>query len=659
MKLIQSILFISLFGFATSLLTERDIYSTIVRLPIVIDPTENDLKVNGHVNVTLCTYDPPSLGQVTIYESFENVQTVNHVSGMTLDDETGALVSPTDIEELGTVQYILESTDGGFAAASNNLQISDYFGFAVAITNNWAFVPSLVEDETVGAFYVYQRNGMRWEFFQKIESPAGLVGASAIFDPQEHGDENPWNFLNKPGFQTVSVDREHFFLGTADYTNSDFEEVGAVFIYEYSDVSDPVIQRSEWILNETIEGPGLPDNENFTTRFGTWYHGFGNYLAIGSEENNVTINGTFIRNTGAIYIYRKSILNGWEFRQKLTGPEGTPFRSDINQGEAFQNPVISFNRLYAGAPRYSSESTGYCSGRVYKYTLDRQAGEYNYDSRYFDLYDNPDQAQNETTANSFFGHSISVTGPWLVIGAPGSVSDMTRSTLRGQAHVYKWNGTAYNFFQKLEGSEGHVGDNFGQSINCDHGFCTITAPRNNITEIGQETTQSISYIFEYIGTEWVEIEQVYHRNPLVLIYFGSTKISDIYYPWFLGGAFTRTNPNNPDIEGAGSARIFPLRPLILYDTNAYVGVDHWCYNVTSDRVPDESAEGHVVVDVYRTDTSNPTLDNLINERANNILTSARVDVTATRWWCIAGLIILGTGILLAAGTIFILPSLKK
>ncbi len=642
----NTIFYLLIFSFVNSLLTERDIASTIIRLPILLDPTENDLNIYGRVNVSLCSYDRPRLGRISILPSYSNTRVINHLSSMKLTRNIGTLKHPSDVNKFGLIKNIFESTDGGFSRSTNDLPTSDYFGFVVAITNNWVIIPSLIEEDgNAGKIYIYKRDGIIWKIFQKINVPGLLAG----FNP----NDNLLDFISEPGFKTIDIDREHLFIGDINYRNSDLKLVGVVFVYEFKDITDPLHQNQEWILAEKIEGP-VPENENsLNKKFGTSYDGFGNYLTIGSEENNIILNENLIENTGAVYIYRKSIFNGWEFIQKLIGPEGI----DYNEGEGFNNPKIVYNYLSVGASKYSSESTGYYSGRVYQYILNRAIGNFEYQNYYLDLYDNPNQSINETTSNYYFGYSISITGPWLIIGAPGLVDDTNNSNIIGKVYVYKRNGTRYNFFQELKGSKGHVDDNFGQSISCDHAICSITAPKNTIE--GQSITKTITYLFEFTNEQWEEIQLIYHYNPLTLRDFGSRKITNIHYPWFVGGSFTRNNLDVPEIEGSGSAKVFPLRPLILYDTDASEGIDHWCYNVTSNLIPNESAEGHIEIDIYKSSTLNSTLDGLISRKSNNIFSPSTVDTGTTEILCIIALIVVIAGLVISFIALSLIPSTKN
>ena len=263
------------------------------------------------------------------------------------------------------------------------------------------------------------------------------------------------------------------------------------------------------------------------------------------------------------------------------------------------NPIVYLNRAAISAFTYSSTSSGDCSGRVYVYGLNRATSTWSHTSQVLDMYDKPSQA-SVPTPNHFFGIGISMYGKWMAIGAPGRQIDGGTVTIRGSVYFYEYDGTQWQFRQSVQGSLGHVGDTFGQSISLHERWCSVTAPET--TNPGTTTTtKGVTYLFELNedpgGDGWGEIHRVLHGNPSSTLSMDSNQISALFRPWWLVGALSQPHREDPDLQGAGSAQALPIMPILHYTSGPLPGSDFFCYNVTN-RAGTQSGEGLIHVHTY-------------------------------------------------------------
>ncbi len=101
-----------------------------------------------------------------------------------------------------------------------------------------------------------------------------------------------------------------------------------------------------------------------------------------------------------------------------------------------------------------------------------------------------------------FGRSVAIEGDIAVVGAPLTDDNGTNS---GSVYVYRFDGTSWNFEQKIFPNVSAAGDEFGQSVALDNGKLLIGAPK----EDGSVTSnRGAAYFFSFNGSMWVEDQKV-------------------------------------------------------------------------------------------------------------------------------------------------------
>jgi hypothetical protein len=118
------------------------------------------------------------------------------------------------------------------------------------------------------------------------------------------------------------------------------------------------------------------------------------------------------------------------------------------------------------------------------------------------------------SANDLFGFSVSISNEYIIIGAPSG----NNST--GTSYLFKRDGTNWEEDQKLLASDGSRYDNFGKSVSISNEYVIVGAFFNN------DLTGS-AYIFKHEGKNWIEKQKLKPGDDSTAAFFGySVSISD-------------------------------------------------------------------------------------------------------------------------------------
>lgn len=192
------------------------------------------------------------------------------------------------------------------------------------------------------------------------------------------------------------------------------------------------------------------------------------------------------------------VLNGstWENEQILI-PPGLASGDQLGRGVE-----VDGNRLAIGAPNDDTHVSN--GGAVYTYN-------WNGDEWVF----GQKIAPSDVSTTSAFGKTISISGTRMVIGAS---SDSSTANQAGSAYTYTWNGTGWDFLEKLEPTvsvtttEFH---NFGSSV-------SISGDKMVIGSQGSDhvvNSGGVIYTYQWGGSSW--------GSPTKSAYSG-LQVGDIY-----------------------------------------------------------------------------------------------------------------------------------
>jgi len=280
------------------------------------------------------------------------------------------------------VVYIFEQTDELWLqqaelinpASFNN----DYFGGAVSISEGYAAIGSQgIAASHQGAVHIIKKQDGSWNL-------------DATLTPES-------TFKSAHFGSAVMLTGEYLIIGDNEYGRA---KEGAAYIYRRVD--------DIWQKQASLMGGGITKS----ARFGSSVAIAKNYAVIGaSNENNPNIKKH--KKSGAVYIYKRS-GSVWTLQAKLIA-------SDASMGDNFGSSVaISGNHILVGSEKSNN-------GRGSSYLFQEVAGVWTQMHQFSD-------DQGATQDN--FGHALSISGEYLVIGA----NNKSRAgTNQGDAYIYSLN----------------------------------------------------------------------------------------------------------------------------------------------------------------------------------------------------------------------------
>ncbi len=146
---------------------------------------------------------------------------------------------------------------------------------------------------------------------------------------------------------------------------------------------------------------------------------------------------------------------------------------------------------------------------------------------------------SDGTAEAIFGISLSTFGDYAIIGAPGGVGV-------GSAYVFKREGGNWIQQQKLQASDGFVGNLFGEGISISGDYVILGARQDD--DNGYRSGSA--YIFHRVGDTWIQEAKLLPNDGASMDFFG--------YSVALSGDYAIIGSYNDDDNGnnSGSAYVF-------------------------------------------------------------------------------------------------------
>jgi len=343
---------------------------------------------------------------------------------------------------------------------------SDYFGYSVSISGNYAIVGAYQEDaegSDAGAAYIFIRNGANWSEQQKITaSDAGTgdyfgysvsisddyvvvgayceddggsnAGAAYIF----HRSGETWTQQQKLTPSDAAVNDN---FGWSVSMHGDYAMIGtpgknSAYVFHRSDVT--WTQQAKLIADDT---------EAF--QFGCSISISGDYVIVGAER-------TDYNDPGAAYIFHRSDVT-WTKQAKLIA-------SDRQNGDYFGNSVsISGDNAIVGALYEDDGGADAGAAYIFQRSVETWA-----------------QQQKLTASNAesgdYFGMSVSISGDYAIVGA---YREETGGTDAGAAYSYLWTGNTWSEKALIIASD--AGDNqyFGQSVSISGEYALVGKYNDN------------------------------------------------------------------------------------------------------------------------------------------------------------------------------------
>ena len=163
-----------------------------------------------------------------------------------------------------------------------------------------------------------------------------------------------------------------------------------------------------------------------------------------------------------------------------------------------------------------------------------------------------------------FGHSVSISGNYAIVGAPNedeNASDNDSLSNAGSAYIFYWNGTSWNQQVKIVASDRAANDLFGYCVSISGNYAIVGAPNEN--EAGA------AYIFMRYGGNWTQQKKIIPLDRIAQDWFGgSVSISGDYA--IIGAPQEDHDAEyNNTLSNAGSAYIF-MRDGTIWNQQAKI-----------------------------------------------------------------------------------------
>ncbi|MEO1231686.1 MAG: hypothetical protein AAFZ18_22535 [Myxococcota bacterium] len=153
--------------------------------------------------------------------------------------------------------------------------------------------------------------------------------------------------------------------------------------------------------------------------------------------------------------------------------------------------------------------------------------------------------EDDNDQNFLFGHAVDIDGDRMLVGSIGHDED---GEFAGAAYVYLREGTQWTLEARLMPSDGEALKHFGVSVSLDGSYALVGAEWDD--EEGFEA--GAAYIFERVGSTWVERSKLVAETAGRQFYFGAS-VS-------LHGRFAAIGmPKEPSAGARGEVLLFEQR----------------------------------------------------------------------------------------------------
>ncbi|WP_375559722.1 BspA family leucine-rich repeat surface protein [Bernardetia sp. OM2101] len=382
---------------------------------------------------------------------------------------------------------------------STDIESYDYFGASVSISGDYAIVGALEEDTggaDAGAAYIFKRDGSNW--IQETKIQANDIQANDYFG------------------QSVSISGDYAIVGAyGEDTGGSF--AGAAYVFKRN--------GSTWTQEAKIQASDVQT----LSIFGWAVSISGDYAIVGAHGSDGAT-----ADAGAAYIFKRNGSN-WVEEAKVFASDG-----DFNDNFA-RSVAISNDYAVVGARAEDTQEEN--SGAVY--IFERNGTSWTQETKI---------KANDVQGVGLFGHSVSVSGEYILVGAHG-YRDSALGGNVGAAYMLKHTGTTWVQETKIQASDAQSGELFGYSVSIQDDKAIIGATQGVLGG-----GSGSAYMFKRVGTSWVEEQKVQASDAENGDYFGFSVSTSIDYA--IVGAPRETTGGS----FAGAAYIFGNSPTPTPDS---------------------------------------------------------------------------------------------
>ncbi len=365
----------------------------------------------------------------------------------------------------------------------------DCFGWSVSISGDYAIVGAYRDKDrgsNSGSASIFKRDGTGWVQQAKLTA---LDGAP--------GDELGCS---------VSISGDYAIVG-AYQDDDNGSDSGSAYIFKRGGKSWFKRDGTSW----TQQAKLLASDGATGDRFGHSVSISGHYAIVGA-----TLGDGNEPDSGSAYIFKWDGTS-WSEQQKLTASDGAAY-------DCFGYSVsISGDLAIVGA--HGDDDKGTDSGSAYIFRWDGTSWS-----------EQQKLTASDGAAKDYFGRSVSISGDLAIVGAP---YDDDNGSYSGSAYIFRWDGTGWVQQAKLTARDGAAYDLFGHSVSISGDYAIVGAYYDD--DLG---TDSGSAYIKWDGTGWVQQQKLLAPDGASKDYFGiSVSISGDYV--IVGAHGSHEKPDYP------------------------------------------------------------------------------------------------------------------
>ncbi len=206
-------------------------------------------------------------------------------------------------------------------------------------------------------------------------------------------------------------------------------------------------------------------------------------------------------NSGSVYVLDRGASNTWLQVAKLSPMDGTS-----SAGDWFGYSVaIDGDYVVVGA----SEEGG--NGAAYVFQKGASSSSWTQVARLVD----PTGA-----AGDKFGYSVSISGNYILVGAPQDEPTANVNDNHGSASVFLRTGSVWSFVSKHTASDAAIKDFFGSSVSIDGDYAAVGSPADDY--LGKIDAGTTYILRKSAGNVWSEIAHQHASDYLAYDYYGTS-----------------------------------------------------------------------------------------------------------------------------------------
>jgi hypothetical protein len=353
---------------------------------------------------------------------------------------------------------------------------NDWFGRSVSISGDYAIVGAYRDDDKgsdSGSAYIFKREGAAWLLKQKLLASDGA--ADDLF-----------------GY-SVSISGDYVIIG-ASADDDRGSDSGSAYIFKRTLKYIPP-GGFVWVWEE--QAKLLASDGAANDLFGYSVSISDDYVIVGAPYDND--NGS---DSGSAYIFKRDGTI-WTQQQNLTASDGAALD--------YFGCSVSISGDYAIVGAHQDDDKGTDSGSAYIFKRDGTS-----------WLQQPKLLASDGAAGDYFGRSVSINGDYAIVGAYG---DDDRGDASGSAYIVKRVGIAWVLQPKLLAADGDDGNYFGHSVSISGDYAIVGAYGDD----DRGSDSGSAYIFKRDGAAWLQQPKLLAADGAANDFFGySVSISSDY-----------------------------------------------------------------------------------------------------------------------------------